>query len=128
MSSIAGRNAATLLAGGALGAVEEMLERLAGKHRSAISQISARSPSRTGSGARHSHVQPSSFFSETPPAGNDSGIDTSRVISPTIDSTQSTGQHLRPSSANSRAPSIPIWWIDSTGYPGDYGVVNSGPW
>lgn len=37
MSSIAGRDAATLLAGGALRAVEGMLERLAGKHRSASS-------------------------------------------------------------------------------------------
>lgn len=35
ISSVAGRNASTLLSGGALGAVEGLLERIAPKHRSA---------------------------------------------------------------------------------------------
>lgn len=37
ISSVAGRNSSTLLTGGALGAIEDLLERLAQKHRSAIS-------------------------------------------------------------------------------------------
>lgn len=38
MSSVAGRAASLLIAGGALGAVEGMLERLGGKHRFAGEQ------------------------------------------------------------------------------------------